>query len=146
MVASSWTTYDSVIVLVTILVPAAMVGLLVAMTRSLKRRQMLQRGLAHIVFLPEKRRRFLIALTMLSTFFLASGAVDALTGVGLISGGLATVLSGTTFIGGAVSLFLLIITSLRPGTLTEDQKATLAWLPQQYYPLALGPIELADNG
>jgi len=145
MAPTSWTTYDTVIVLTTILVPAAMIGMWVYLMRSLKRRQLLQRGLVHIVFLPEKRQRFLIFLTLLGTFFISSGVVDALTGVGLIAGNLSTILSAISFIGGGSSLFLLIWTSLSPGELTEDQKASLAWLPQQYYPLAFGAMEVGAD-
>ncbi|MCI4319840.1 MAG: hypothetical protein L3K23_06900 [Thermoplasmata archaeon] len=136
-----WTSYDTLIVVVTVLVPAAMIALLLGMMRSLRRRQLLQRGLVHIVFLQEKRQRFLALLSLLASFFIASGIVDALTGVGLVTGGLSTAMSAAAFIGGAVSLFLLIWTSLRPGQLTEDQQAQLAWLPQQYYPLVMGPID-----
>lgn len=143
MPAFAWTPYGTLIILLTILVPAAMVGLLAVMTWSLRRRQLLQRGLVHIVFLPEKRRRFLVSLTMLGSFFIASGVVDALTGVGLIVGGITTVLSGVSFIGGAISLFVLIMTALHPGELSEDQKASLAFLPPQHYPLASAPLEFA---
>jgi hypothetical protein len=142
---TAWTTYDTVIILATVLVPSAMLVLLLAMMRSLRRRQMLQQGLVHIVFLPEKRRRFLVSLTALGSFFVASGASDALSGVGLVTGNLATVISGVAFSGGALSLFVLIWTALRPGTLTEDQKAGLAWLPPQYYALAMAPVESAEG-
>jgi hypothetical protein len=145
MAAVSWTNYDILIIVVTVLVPASMVGLLVGMMRSLKRQEMLQRGLVHIVFLPEKRRRFLLSLVLLGTFFLSSGIVDALTGVGILAGNLSIVLSGVSFIGGAIALFLLIWTALRPGALTEDQKAKLAWLPQEYYPLAFAPMDFAES-
>ncbi|MCI4360070.1 MAG: hypothetical protein L3J91_00040 [Thermoplasmata archaeon] len=141
MSATSWTPYDTLIILATVVVPAAMVGLLLSMMRSLRRRQMLQRGLVHIVFLPEKRLRFLVSLTALASFFVASGVIDALAGVGILLGTLPTLLSTITFAGGAVALFSIIWTGLRPGTLTEEQKAGLAWLPPQYYPLALAPIE-----
>jgi len=142
--AIPWTPYDTLIIAVTVLVPSAMVGLLLLMMRSLRRQQVLQRGLVHIVFLPEKRRRFLATLTGLGSFFVASGAIDALTGVGLLTGNLATVLSTVSFVGGAVALFALIWTALRPGNLTAEQKAGLAWIPPQYYPLALAPFPSSE--
>jgi hypothetical protein len=145
MVGPGWTSYDTVIILVTVLVPASMIAMWYAMFRGLKRRHLLQRGLVHIVFLPEKQRRFLVALALLGAFFVGSGIVEAIAGVGLIDTELATVLSSATFIGGAISLFLLIWTALRPGDLTEDQKAQLAWLPQQYYPMVLGPFETRES-
>jgi hypothetical protein len=139
-----WTPYDTLIILVTILVPTAMVALLVLMMRSLRRQQMLQRGLVHIVFLPEKRRRFLLSLAALGAFFVASGVIDALAGVGILLGTLPTVLSTFSFVGGATALFALIWTALRPGRLTDDEKAGLAWIPPQYYPLALAPFEASE--
>ena len=141
MVWISGPEYNLLIIAASILVPASMIGLMLGLLRDLRRRNLLQRGLVHIVFLADKQRRFLVQLSMLGAFFIASGIVDALGGIGAISPTMQTVLSSVTYIGGALALFLLILTSLRPGELTEEQAATLAWLPLQYYPTPETPIE-----
>ena len=133
MVWISASEYNVLIIVASIVVPASMIGLMLGLIRNLRQRNLLQRGLIHIVFLHDKQTKFLAQLSMLGAFFIASGVVDALGGTGVISSAEQTVLSSVTFIGGAAALYLLILTSLRPGPLTEEQRATLAWLPAQFY-------------
>lgn len=132
------------LVLVTIVVlPLSMAALFLFLVARLRSRHLLQAGLIRVVFLPEKRRRFLTLLGLLSVFFLASGAITGLWSIGLLSETWDNILSPIAYLGGAVWLFLLIWTSLHPGVLTADQVARLSAAPREFHSMAMIPLELA---
>ena len=133
--------YQEFILVIAFAVPLAMVALAIAMLRSLERRKLLARGLVYIMFLPEKRRRFLWLFTLFATFFVLSGIVDAISGVGLVGPTPSLYMSTVTFVGGGLCLFLLIATSLHPGQLTVEEQATLDRLPKGFFGLAFAPLE-----
>ena len=80
-------------------------------------------------------------MTIFATFFVLSGDVDAPGGVSLVNFQVHEILSGITYIGGGIILFALIGTSLRPCELSEEERATLARLPEGFYSLAFAPLE-----
>jgi hypothetical protein len=131
------------VVIVTLIVtlPGAMLAMLVYLLGRLKSRRLLQQGLFQIIFLPEKRTRFLTLLILLATFFLASGAVEGLNSVGFITTLELQILTPITFLGGAVWLFLLIWTSLHPGRLSASDVATLETAPAEFFSLAFAAME-----
>jgi hypothetical protein len=131
----------NLVVILIIVIPTAMVITLAGLLSRLRSRRLLQRGLIHIVFLPEKRRRFLVLLVLLGSFFVAAGAVEGLNSVGLLDPTALTILSSTTFLGGGLWLFLLIWTSLHPGNLTPSEVETLRKAPDLVYGLAFAPFE-----
>ncbi|MCI4321554.1 MAG: hypothetical protein L3K18_02300 [Thermoplasmata archaeon] len=136
------------IVIVTLIVtlPGAMLGMLVFLLVRLHSRRQLQKGLFQIIFLPEKRTRFLTLLILLATFFLASGAVEGLSSVGFVSTLELQILTPITFLGGALWLFLLIWTSLNPGRLTAAEIATLETAPAEFYSLAFAAMDQSPGG
>jgi len=137
---------ESILILVaTIGVLAAILGFFLLMLERLRREGDLDRGLVHIVFLPERRRNFLRLISLLAVFFILSGINTALASVGLVGALTQDVLSSVAYIGGAVCLFLLIWVGLRPADIHPDRRAELERTSQEMVLLAFAPADARDG-
>ncbi len=139
-------TTDSILILAATLGALAfLLGFFGFMLERLRRRGDLQRGLIHVVFLPERRRAFLRLIGLLSFFFILSGLNESLESIGLISALTADVVSTISYVGGAMCLLALIWVGLRPAEITPERRAHLERSSQEMILLAFAPSEAGDG-
>jgi hypothetical protein len=138
---------NSVLILAaTVAVLGAILGFFILMLQRLRHRGLLEKGLIHVVFLPERRRNFLYLISSLAFFFLMSGINEALLSIGLIDPTSFGVLDAIAYVGGATCLFLLVWVGLRPAAITEARRAELERTSHDMVMLAFAPAEGRESG
>jgi len=138
---------DSVLTLIaTFGLLATVLGFFVLMLERLRRQGALEKGLIHVVFLPERRRNFLWLIFLLGFFFVLSGLNESLTFLGVFDVLTEDVLATVAYVGGAVCLLLLIWVGLRPAEIPAERRAELERSSQELIMLAFAPAEVRDSG
>jgi heme A synthase len=132
------------IILANLIVLPMLVVVTFLMVRSLRRRGLLDQGLIHIIFLPERRRHFFGLFVLLVIFFLLSGFNAGLGTLGLTSDLVQNIISAIAYGGGAICLFLLVWVALRPMNLSEERRRELERLSHSMVMLAFAPADARD--
>jgi heme A synthase len=132
------------IILANLIVLPMLVVVTFLMVRSLRRRGLLDQGLIHIIFLPERRRHFFGLFVLLVIFFLLSGFNAGLGTLGLTSDLVQNIISAIAYGGGAICLFLLVWVALRPMKLSEERRRELERLSHSMVMLAFAPADARD--
>jgi hypothetical protein len=132
------------IILANLIVLPMLVVVTFLMVRSLRRRGLLDQGLIHIIFLPERRRHFFGLFVLLVIFFLLSGFNAGLGTLGLTSDQVQNIISAIAYGGGAICLFLLVWVALRPMNLSEGRRRELERLSHSMVMLAFAPADARD--
>jgi hypothetical protein len=133
------------ILLLTLGLLAGILIFFLASLERLRRRGVLQRGLVHLVFLPERRRKFLGLIGLLVICFILSGMNDSLQSIGLVNPLTYDILSSIAYGGGAIALFSLIWVALRPVEIAAGRRAELERSSQEMIMLAFAPVEVHDG-
>jgi hypothetical protein len=132
------------IILANVIVLPGLAVCIVLMVRRLRRRGLLDHGLIHLIFLPERRRQFFSLFVLLVLFFLLSGFNTGLGTIGLTSSPVQDTISAIAYGGGAVCIFLLVWVALRPMKLTEERRQELEQRSHSMVMLAFAPVDLVD--
>jgi len=111
-----------------------------ALLFRLWRRGELQKGLAQIVFLEDRRRRFARLFGLLSVVLLGLGLVGSLSALNILSYTELQTIDPSLFILGVITLFAILLYGLRPTKLTESDEETLRAAPQALFSMGLIPI------
>jgi hypothetical protein len=133
------------ILLLTLGLLGAILIFFLASLERLRRRGVLQRGLIHLVFLPERRRKLLGLTGLLVVCFLLSGMNDSLDAIGLLTPLTYDILSSVAYGGGALALIFLIWVTLRPVEIAPGRRAELERSSQEMLMLAFAPIEVHEG-
>ena len=136
---------SSLILLLTLGLLAAILIFFLASLERLRRRGVLQRGLIHIVFLPERRRNFLGAIALVVVCFVLSGMNASLDSIGLVSPLTYDVVSSVAYGGGAIGLFAMIWIGLRPAEIHASRRAELERSSRELVMLAFAPADAGDG-
>jgi high-affinity Fe2+/Pb2+ permease len=137
---------DSILTLIaTFGLLALVLGFFLLMMWRLHRQGALDKGLVHLVFLPERRRNFLRLIALLAFFFILSGLNESLNYLGLVSELTQDVVSAIAYGGGALCLLLLIWVGLRPAEITPERRVELERSSQEMILLAFAPAEARDG-
>jgi hypothetical protein len=137
---------DAILILVATLGGLALlIGFFALMLERLRRHGDLQRGLIHVVFLPERRRAFLRLIALLAFFFVLSGLNDALSAIGVFSTLAVNITSSIAYVGGAICLLALIWVGFRPAEITPDRRADLERASHELILLAFAPAEAGET-
>jgi hypothetical protein len=116
-------------------------GLFLTMFFRLRRRGLLDRGLAQVFFLPGRRSTVFRLVSTLGVLFILGGLVQALESLGWLSTIVLNVLVSIVYLGGALCMVLLITVGLRPTPLTDEQRAEALRSSQDFMMLAFAPVE-----
>jgi vacuolar-type H+-ATPase subunit I/STV1 len=116
-------------------------GLFLAMIVRLRKRGLLDQGLAQVIFLPGRRSRVFMLVSALGVLFILGGLVQALESLGWLSTIVLNVLVSIVYIGGALCMILLITVGLRPTPLSDDQRAEAVRSSREFMMLAFAPVE-----
>ena len=110
------------------------------MVIRLRKRDLLDQGLAQVVFLPERRTMVFWLLTALGVLSITGGAVQALESLGWLTTIELDILTSVVYIGGSICMILLITVGLRPTPLTKDQQAEVVRASREIFMLAFLPV------
>jgi hypothetical protein len=133
------------IILANLIVLPTLVVVIVLMVRSLRRRGLLDQGLIHIIFLPERRRHFFALFVLLVVFFLLSGFNAGLGTLGLTSDLVQDLISAVAYGGGAICVFGLVWVALRPMKLSEERRQELERMSHNMVMLAFAPVDARNR-
>jgi hypothetical protein len=104
------------------------------------RRGELQRGLVQIVFLEDRRRRFVRLFGLLTVILLSLGFFGSLNALDVISYTALQTIDPALVILGAATLFAILLFGLRPTRLTRTEEDILRDAPETMVSMGLLPI------
>jgi hypothetical protein len=104
------------------------------------RRGELQRGLVQIVFLEERRRRFVRLFGLLSVILLSLGFFGSLNALNYLSYAALQTIDPALVIAGAATLFAILLFGLRPTKLNRTEEDILRDAPETLVSMGLLPI------
>jgi|HubBroStandDraft_1064217.scaffolds.fasta_scaffold156281_3 hypothetical protein len=104
------------------------------------RRGELQRGLFQIVFLEDRRRRFVRLFGLLTVILLSLGFFGSLNALDLISYTSLQVIDPALVIVGAATIFAILLFGLRPTRLSRTEEEILRDAPETIVSMGLLPI------
>jgi hypothetical protein len=104
------------------------------------RRGELQRGLFQIVFLEDRRRRFVRLFGLLTVILLSLGFFGSLNALGLLSYTALQVIDPALVIVGAGTIFAILLFGLRPTRLSRTEEEILRDAPETIVSMGLLPI------
>jgi hypothetical protein len=104
------------------------------------RRGELQRGLFQIVFLEDRRRRFVRLFGLLTVILLSLGFFGSLNALDYLSYTALQVIDPALVIVGAGTIFAILLFGLRPTSLTRTEEDILRSAPETIVSMGLLPI------
>jgi hypothetical protein len=139
---------DSLIPGVAVWVIALGVGLLLAwMTIKFSRGRSMVMAMVQTSFLPEKRQRFLVLMSVQGALLLLTAIVWGLTLEGVIPALLGNTATAALLIGGIGTVGALTWLGYAPTRLTSEQRRSLAsQAPELFRSLVMAPLQLDVSG
>jgi hypothetical protein len=120
------TLIDVILGVAVLVVPAVLLVAALGLIARLAEAGELTRGLGYVVFLPTRRRQFLVWLLVLTVLFLAGGMINGLALLRLVPDRVDDPAVAVVTVLDALVLFLLMYRGLRPRTLEESEIAAVA--------------------
>jgi hypothetical protein len=137
-------TIDIIFGLAGILLPIGTLSAALFLVVRLASRGELRRGLAYIVFLPERQRTLVKCFSFTVTLFLLSGVFDGLTLLAVLPEAVSDFAISFADIGATASLLVLLMYGLHPRSLTARERSSLRDQPLTLAALGI-PMGEADE-